>query len=239
MANFNFNIADSSNEPFSVVLISETSTDCSTVLLYQVNSTTGNSITMELGQTYFHGENIKYIQSDVETFWDGSEITFNYQNDLYLSYSIGNSGVPGYFNKVKFYVQDNTTSASFNYASFQTIRKNDSLECDNPTGDGGTYDELTDTPDNKVGHGLKLVRVNVGETAHEYVDPGYLGNDLNYSEVFTLSYTWVVAHNLGKIPSVTIIDGSGNRVHGNVSYTDLNNLTVTFNTAFAGTIYLN
>lgn len=239
MADFNFNISDSSNEPFSVSLVSEIATDCSTVFLYQVRSTTGNSITMELGQTYFHAENIKYIQSDVETNWDGTQVTFNYQNDLYVTYSIGNSGVPGYFNRVRWYAQDNTTTATYNYAATYTIRENDSLPCDNPNGEGGTYDELTDTPDNKVGHALKLVRVNAAETDHEYVDPGTLGNDLNYTHVQASSASWIIPHNLGKIPSVTVIDGSGNRVHGDVTYTDLNNLTITFNTAFAGTAYLN
>jgi len=83
------------------------------------------------------------------------------------------------------------------------------------------------------------VRVNVGETAHEYVDPGTLGNDLNYTHVQASSSSWVISHSLGKIPSVMVQDGSGNRVHGDITYTDLNNLTITFNTAFAGTAYLN
>lgn len=53
------------------------------------------------------------------------------------------------------------------------------------------------------------------------------------------SASWVIAHSLGKKPSVTVQDGSGNDVEGAITYTDDNNLTITFNTAFAGVAYLN
>jgi hypothetical protein len=44
-------------------------------------------------------------------------------------------------------------------------------------GGGGitAFDELGDTPSSKSGQSLKLLRVNVGETALEYVDPSVLG----------------------------------------------------------------
>jgi hypothetical protein len=53
------------------------------------------------------------------------------------------------------------------------------------------------------------------------------------------SASWTIAHSLGKKPSVTVQDGSGNDVEGSVAYTDDNNLTITFNTPFAGVAYLN
>jgi len=53
------------------------------------------------------------------------------------------------------------------------------------------------------------------------------------------SASWVIAHSLGKKPSVTVQDGSGNNVFGEVVYTDINNLTVNFNSAFTGVAYLN
>lgn len=51
--------------------------------------------------------------------------------------------------------------------------------------------------------------------------------------------SWSIAHNLGKMPSVTIVDSSGTQVIGEVQYTDLNNLTLSFSAAFAGKAYLN
>jgi len=51
--------------------------------------------------------------------------------------------------------------------------------------------------------------------------------------------SWVIAHNLGKRPSVHVQDTSGNDVEGAITHTDVNNMTITFNTAFAGDAYLN
>jgi len=64
--------------------------------------------------------------------------------------------------------------------------------------------------------------------------------DINFVHVESpASASWVIAHSLGKFPSVTIQDGSGNNIFGEIVYTDVNNLTLNFNTAFAGTAYLN
>ena len=51
--------------------------------------------------------------------------------------------------------------------------------------------------------------------------------------------TWVVDHNLNKYPSVNIIDSSGNDVVGDITYTSLNSVTLTFSAAFAGTATFN
>ena len=53
------------------------------------------------------------------------------------------------------------------------------------------------------------------------------------------SSTWTIAHNLGKFPSVSIIDNGNTAVEGEVIYIDNNNLTVNFSSAFAGDAYLN
>lgn len=54
----------------------------------------------------------------------------------------------------------------------------------------------------------------------------------------TASSTWIIDHNLETYPSVTIVDTSGNIVIGNVQYNSNNQLTLTFNPAFAGKAYL-
>ena len=50
---------------------------------------------------------------------------------------------------------------------------------------------------------------------------------------------WDITHNLGKCPSVTIVDSAGSVVVGDITYTSENNLKVTFSAAFGGTAYLN
>ena len=53
------------------------------------------------------------------------------------------------------------------------------------------------------------------------------------------SATWNVQHNLGKYPSVSVVDSSGHQVIGDVAYNDLNRLTISFSAPFAGCAYLN
>jgi len=55
----------------------------------------------------------------------------------------------------------------------------------------------------------------------------------------TTSSTWVVAHNLNKFPSVTVVDSAGTIVIGEIDYIDMNNVTLTFSAAFSGVAYLN
>lgn len=64
--------------------------------------------------------------------------------------------------------------------------------------------------------------------------------DKNYVHVQgTAAAVWYVAHNLGKYPSVVVIDSSGRKVIGEVEYTDANNMVLTFSGAFAGTATFN
>ena len=50
---------------------------------------------------------------------------------------------------------------------------------------------------------------------------------------------WSIKHNLGKYPSVTTMDSAGNQIIGDVTYTDFDNLVVTFTSNIAGKAYLN
>ena len=50
---------------------------------------------------------------------------------------------------------------------------------------------------------------------------------------------WTITHNLGKFPSVTVVDSGNSTVIGDVDYTNSNILTVTFASAFSGCAYLN
>ena len=50
---------------------------------------------------------------------------------------------------------------------------------------------------------------------------------------------WNVNHNLGKFPSITVIDTANTVVTGEYTYTDNNNVILTFSAGFAGKAYLN
>ena len=51
--------------------------------------------------------------------------------------------------------------------------------------------------------------------------------------------TWTIVHNLGYKPSVTTIDLDGTEIHGDIIYTNNNELTVTFSEQVKGEAYLN
>jgi len=53
------------------------------------------------------------------------------------------------------------------------------------------------------------------------------------------STTWNITHNLGKFPSITVIDTGNTVVTGEYTYINNNNVTLTFSAAFAGKAYLN
>ena len=55
----------------------------------------------------------------------------------------------------------------------------------------------------------------------------------------TPSTSWVIQHNLGKFPSITVVDTADTVVIGDYNYTDDNNVTLTFSAGFAGKAYLN
>ena len=50
---------------------------------------------------------------------------------------------------------------------------------------------------------------------------------------------WNVNHNLGKFPSVSVVNNNNVVINGEITYIDNNNLTCTFSAGFAGTAYLN
>lgn len=53
------------------------------------------------------------------------------------------------------------------------------------------------------------------------------------------SNTWTIAHNLGKFPSVTIVDTGGNELIPDIDYVDANNVVITFAGATSGKAYFN
>lgn len=52
------------------------------------------------------------------------------------------------------------------------------------------------------------------------------------------SSSWVINHNLGFKPNVTVVDSAGNIVEGEIAYTNSNSLTVSFASSFSGYAYI-
>lgn len=86
---------------------------------------------------------------------------------------------------------------------------------------------------------VQVLYILKGPTNNDWV-PIASGGDLTflYTEPTPL-LTWTLAHNMGKLPSVTILNNLGNEIEAKVNHIDNNNLTITFNTATSGTATLN
>ncbi|MCO5250689.1 MAG: hypothetical protein M9949_04620 [Candidatus Kapabacteria bacterium] len=64
--------------------------------------------------------------------------------------------------------------------------------------------------------------------------------DAHYTHEQTVaSATWTVTHNMGKYPSVSVVDTGDNVIVPDVEYIDTNSLTILFSGATAGNAYLN
>lgn len=53
------------------------------------------------------------------------------------------------------------------------------------------------------------------------------------------SDTWVIQHDLGKMPAVVVTDSGGSVVEGDIQYESDLQVTITFSSAFSGIAYLN
>lgn len=72
--------------------------------------------------------------------------------------------------------------------------------------------------------------------------PGPAGDDSDASYTHNQSSpasTRTIVHGLGKHPSVSIVDSAGTQVLGQLTYDSINQVTVSFSTAFSGKAYLN
>lgn len=64
-------------------------------------------------------------------------------------------------------------------------------------------------------------------------------SDVHYVYPFAPASSVNVIHNLGKYPSVTVVDTAGDECVGDVNYVSGDELTVSFSNPFGGVLYLN
>lgn len=82
--------------------------------------------------------------------------------------------------------------------------------------------------------------VNLRHVGVGFAPPAQLSSDRSYTHPQgAASDVWVIAHGLGKKPSVVVQDSAHDTVDGDIFYNDLYSLTITFSAAFSGFAYLN
>ena len=113
------------------------------------------------------------------------------------------------------------------YINDQTINDEDKLL----SSDGAAGPDLGRTKNIKV------------EDLKTYINNGVISlvnEDKNF--VFTqiaASNVWIVDHNLGKFPAVTIVDSAGTQVIGEIEHINQNQTRISFSASFGGKAYFN
>lgn len=88
--------------------------------------------------------------------------------------------------------------------------------------------------------GSRLGIKTEAESDFEYVDLAAASGDIAYTHHQTsASREWLVCHNLGKYPSVTVVDSAGSVVVGDIAYLNTEELIIRFTSEFSGRAFLN
>lgn len=66
---------------------------------------------------------------------------------------------------------------------------------------------------------------------------GSVAQSYTYEQA-TPAATWIVNHNLSYNPAVSIVSSSGDLVHGDVTYSGPQQITINFSAPFSGRVYL-
>jgi len=107
------------------------------------------------------------------------------------------------------------------------------------------YKISNESPSQAVYDGVLTIQVN-GSTLGTFSANSSTNKTINISVPTTYTHeqaqastTWTITHNLGKKPSITVVDSSGEVQEAKETYIDDNTVKVEFNSAFAGKAYLN
>lgn len=64
-------------------------------------------------------------------------------------------------------------------------------------------------------------------------------SDIAYTHTQAIaSSTWTINHNLGFNPTAVVLDSAGTNCEGSFSYPTVNQMVITFNSAFTGIAYI-
>lgn len=82
-------------------------------------------------------------------------------------------------------------------------------------------------------NGVELIGNKTSAELNIVEDKNYVHNQT------TASDTWIIVHNLNKLPSVNVIDSAEEEVVGEITYDNINQLTIRFTAPFKGKATLN
>ena len=251
--------SDYSIESSSVV------TDCSSSFTYNVGASQGDIIDVIISGDQ---QGSYYILNEIKTNFTNSVTGIVFDNTLVIGFHLTNSGNAGVFHEAKITIENNNSSDLEPYGE-KVYRENDSVDCgqasltanpnsgnnhvavftssnnlegtDDLTYDGSTLDVTGQVLATSVAvDGGLSTQYLMADGSVSLGSGGAGSGDLSYEHnQSTVSATWLIAHNLGKHPSVSVVDTAGSSVVGIVEYVNLNYLAIKFNSPFSGYAYMN
>jgi len=82
--------------------------------------------------------------------------------------------------------------------------------------------------------------VPTNTTYWDIIAGGNESGDKTYVHIQNVAATvWTVPHNMGKFPSVSVVDSGNTEVEGDVIFIDVNTIELRFSSAFGGKAYFN
>lgn len=112
-------------------------------------------------------------------------------------------------------------------------------------GERGPRGDKGEKGDRGVGLQYEWVDSSLGiktetESDFKYVNLADASGDMAYTHnQISLSREWFVYHNLGKHPSVTVVDSASSVVVGDIEYLNTEELIIRFTSEFSGRAFLN
>mgnify|MGYP003314682548 CR=1 FL=1 len=88
-------------------------------------------------------------------------------------------------------------------------------------------------------NGLVTKNFSADNLATYYNQSNSFGQGTFEFSQLTAASTWTINHNLNKFPAITVVDSSGNVIVGFETYSNSNQIVLTFSAAFSGKAYLN
>lgn len=140
------------------------STGCSNIYEYVIYAEDLDSIDISFVGKH---KNTKYILNGVSTTFTNSVTGIIYDTSLKVQFIVENSNMAGVFDSSTITITNTTSSETY---SDTVTREDDSARCGNIPGGVIMYDQLDDTPADKVGSAGKFIRVTSDELFHEYVE---------------------------------------------------------------------
>lgn len=86
---------------------------------------------------------------------------------------------------------------------------------------------------------LETKNFNADNLATYYNQSNSFGQGTFEFSQLSAASTWTINHNMNKFPAITVVDSSGSVIVGFETYSNSNQIVLTFSAAFSGKAYLN